>query len=152
MKILVQIPFDWDHIKEVPQFLIEKVVNGRVSAFTPSIYAEAYLYEGARDFTARVVSIALTIAEDHEVIPWIDTPVQLYIGAAPRSIKFDEMIVYKQHTLSTQEEYLKTVLHDSKYANLFDDRLYNSSDGSIFFEDLERLAEYIMLLGSSASA
>jgi hypothetical protein len=152
MKILVQIPFDWDHIKEVPRFLIEKVVNENVSAFTPSIYAESYLYEGAHDFTARIVSVALTIGHDHSLIPWIEKPVQLYIGAAPRNIEFDEIIVYKQHTLSTQEEYLKTILHDGNYSNLFNERLYSSSDGSIFFEDLERLAEYIMLLGSSASA
>jgi hypothetical protein len=152
MKILVQIPFDWDHIKQVPQFLIEKVVGDRISAFTPSIYAESYLYEGAHDFTARIVSIALTIGEDHKLIPWIEKPVQLYIGAAPRNIKFDEIIVYKQHTLSTQEEYLKTILHDGDYSNLFHERLYSSSDGSIFFEDLNRLAEYIILLGSGASA
>jgi hypothetical protein len=152
MRVLVQIPYDWDNLKEVPTFIIDKVVGTRVSAFTPGIFAEAFLYQGAHDFTARMLSIALTIEQDHELIPWLPTPVQLYIGPAPRNIEFDEIIVYKIDTLSTQEEYLKTALHDGKYNNLFLDRVYSSSDASIAFDSLEKMAEYLILLGSSLSA
>jgi hypothetical protein len=151
MKILVQIPYDWDNLKEVPSFLIEKINKENVSIFSPSIYAEAFLYQGAHDFMARVVSIALTVDKDRELIPWVDKPIQIYIGAAPRSLEFDQIIVYKQHTLSTQEEYLKTVLHEGEYNDLFVNRLYSSDDGNMFFEDLNRLAEYLILTGSSVS-
>lgn len=152
MKILVQIPYDWDNLKEVPSFLIEKINKENVSIFSPSIYAEAFLYQGAHDFMARVVSIALTVDKDRELIPWLDKPVQIYVGAAPRSLEFDHIIVYKQHTLSTQEEYLKTVLYEGEYNDLFTHRLYSSTDGNMFFEDLNRLAEYLILIGSNASA
>ena len=151
MKILVQIPYDWDNLKEVPSFLIEKLRKDTYSIFSPSIYAEAFLYQGAHDFMARVVSIALTVDKDRELIPWVDKPIQVYIGAAPRSLEFDQIIVYKQHTLSTQEEYLKTVLKDGDYNDLFTHRLYSSADGKIFFEDLNRLTEYLILTGSSVS-
>jgi len=152
MKILVQIPYDWDHLKEVPSFIIEKLRNDKTSVFSPSIYAEAFLYQGAHDFMARVVSIALTIEQDmEELIPWANRPVKIYVGAAPRNVEFDHIVVYKQHTLSTQEEYLKTVLHDGEYNDLFVNRLYSSADGDMFFEDLNRLAEYLILTGSSVS-
>jgi len=145
MKILVQIPYDWDHIKEVPQLIIEKVKSDHITVFTPSIFAEAYLYQGTHDFTARMLSIALTIDKDKELIPWSNRPVKIYIGPAPRSIEFDEIIVYKQHTLSTQEEYLKTALYDSDFHDVFQNKIYSSSDGTMFFEQLDRLAEYLIL-------
>lgn len=152
MKILVQIPYDWDNLKEVPSFLIEKLRKDSISIFSPSIYAEAFLYQGAHDFMARIVSIALTIEQDtEELIPWANKPIKIYVGAAPRNVEFDHIIVYKQHTLSTQEEYLKTVLHEGNYSDLFVNRLYSSADGDMFFEDLERLAEYLILMGSNVS-
>lgn len=149
MNILVQIPYDWDHIKEVPTFIIEKIKHQNVTIFSPSFYAEAYLYQGAHDFTARMLSIALTLEKDIDKIPWTDRPVKIYIGPAPRSIEFDEIIVYKQHTLSTHEEYLKYQLHDSEYGTVFHDRVYSSADGTIFFEDLNKLTEYLMLAGAA---
>lgn len=149
MKILVQIPYDWDNVKEVPNFLIDTIKHKNVTIFSPSFYAEAYLYQGAHDFTARMLSIALTLEKDVELIPWTDKPVQLYIGPAPRSIEFDEIVVYKKHTLSTQEEYLKSVLHNGDYSNVFYEKVYNSEEGSIFFEELDKLAEHILLMANA---
>lgn len=151
MKILVQIPYDWDHIKEVPTFIIEKIKHMPISIFTPSIYAEAYLYEGNHDFTARILSIALSIGQDVELIPWNDAPVKLYIGAAPRNIQFDEIITYKPHTLSTQEEYLQYLFHMNRpeHDNMFTEHIYKSDDATINFEDLEKMTEYLLLIGSS---
>lgn len=145
MKILVQIPYDWDNLKEIPSFIIEKTRDKDITVFSPSIYAEAFLYQGAHDFMARVVSIALTVGNDmEELIPWNDKPVKIYIGACPKNLEFDMNLVYKKDTLSTQEEYLKTVLHDGDYNDLFDNRLYASKDGQKFFEDKESLVRYIL--------
>ena len=149
MKILVQIPYDWDHIKEVPAFILEKIQHQNITVFSPSFYAEAYLYQGAHDFTARMLSIALTLEKDIDLIPWADKPVKIYIGPAPRSLEFDQIIVYKTHTLSTHEEYLKYQLHDGDYASVFHDRVYSSDDGTIFFEDLNKLTEYLLLAGAA---
>lgn len=149
MNILVQIPYDWDHIKEVPAFIIEKIQHQNITIFSPSFYAEAYLYQGAHDFTARMLSIALTLEKDIELIPWTNKPVKIYIGPAPRSLKFDQIIVYKQHTLSTHEEYLKYQLYDGEYASVFYDRVYSSADGTMFFEDLNKLTEYLLLAGAA---
>lgn len=146
MKILVQIPYDWDHIKEVPAFIIEKIQHKDVAVFSPSFYAEAYLYQGAHDFTARMLSIALTLEKDIDQIPWADKPVKLYIGPAPRNIKFDEIVVYKTHTLSTQEEYLKYQLHDGEYSSVFTQKIYNSADATALFENIDKLVEYLLLL------
>jgi hypothetical protein len=153
MNILVQIPYDWDHIKEVPAFIIKNIQHQNITIFSPSFYAEAYLYEGAHDFTARMLSIALTLEKDLkgnvDSIPWADKPVKIYIGPAPRNLEFDEIVVYKQHTLSTHEEYLKYELQESQYATVFYDRVYNSDDGTIFFEDLNKLTEYLLLAGAA---
>jgi hypothetical protein len=151
MKILVQIPYDWDHIKGVPTFIIEKIKHLPISIFTPSIYAEAHLYEGSQDFTARILSTALTIGKKVELVPWSDAPIKLYIGAAPRSIEFDEIIAYKPHILSTQEEYIQYLFHMNRpeHENMFSKNIYKSSDAKINFEDLESMTEYLLLLGAS---
>lgn len=144
MKILVQIPYDWDNLKEIPSFIIEQTRDKDISVFSPSIYAEAFLYQGAHDFMARVVSIALTLKQDIKLIPWTDKKTKIYVGACPRKAEFDLILVYKKDTLSTQEEYLKTVLHGGDYGDLFTNELYSSLDGQKFFEDKESLAEYIL--------
>lgn len=148
MNILVQIPYDWDHIKEVPAFIIEKIQHQNITVFSPSFYAEAYLYQGAHDFTARMLSIALTLEKDTTLIPWADKPVKIYIGPAPRNLKFDEIIVYKPHILSTHEEYLKYALHDGQYGSVFEDKVYSSAEAKINFEDLNKMTEYLLLLGA----
>lgn len=145
MKILVQIPYDWDNLKEIPSFVIEQTRHEDITIFSPSIFAEAFLYQGAHDFMARMVSIALTVGKDTEgLMPWADKKTKVYIGACPRNAEFDMILVYKKDTLSTQEEYLKTVLHDGEYADLFSNRLYASEDGEKFFENKESLAQYIL--------
>jgi hypothetical protein len=145
MKILVMIPFDWDNLKEIPSFIIEQTHGEDISIFSPSIYAEAFLYQGAHDFMARIVSIALTVAQDtEELIPWNNRATKVYVGACPRNVEFDMILAYKKDTLSTQEEYLKTVLHDGNYSDLFSHRMYASSDATKFFEDKESLAAYLL--------
>lgn len=134
MKFLVLTPLDAKGLIDDTRAIITGVGNNeKVTAFSPSFYLS---WDRNDEMSvAKVFAIARALTTNQDEVPFSDRPIQVYVGSAPVNMEFDEIIILRKDTLSTQEAYVKETTEE----NFFENTFYTSEQGTVFFDELMNL-------------